>query len=60
MTKSRHVTFRCTQEQYDEIKQLASEYDRTVSYIVQTAIDSLYERINIWKQQHDLKQPEES
>ena len=46
MNKSRHITFRCTQEQYAKIKQLSTAYDQTVSYIVEVAIDTLYDRFS--------------
>ena len=44
MNKSRHVTFRCTQEQYDQINIMAKEFEMTVSaYIVDSITDSLWD-----------------
>ena len=34
MNKSRHVTFRCTQEQYDELKASADKLGLTVSQFI--------------------------
>lgn len=45
MTKSRHVTFRCTEEQYAEIKASAEESEKSVSsYIVHTVLSKYYEQ----------------
>ena len=72
MNKSRHVTFRCTQDQYDRIKCAAKANNLTVSELIlasmQYAADCIVDwynqvyggkRVNIWKQQQDLKQPDE-
>ena len=35
MNKSRHVTFRCTQEQYDDVKKYADSLGLSVSTVMQ-------------------------
>ena len=45
MNKSRHVTFRCTEEQYKSIKASAELSERSVSaYIVHTVLSKYYEQ----------------
>ena len=44
MNKSRHVTFRCTQEQYDELKAQAKFAESTLSaYIVDNLCPRQYQ-----------------
>ena len=39
MNKSRHVTFRCTQEQYAKLSQFANEQEVSVSRLLQSLCD---------------------
>ena len=45
MNKSRHVTFRCTPEQYAAIKKAAEHHDITVSkmliHLIQTGVNTI-------------------
>ena len=49
MNKSRHVTFRCTQEQYDAIKKAADANNVTVSMILIAALQYAGESYDWYK-----------
>ena len=54
MNKSRHVTFRCTQKDYDKIQAIAKEYNMPVStYIIGSVLEAISNDRYVLDQQKD-------